>query len=91
MSPAKHERIAHVFIIIIHKRSCMRKMAGIPTTKYQCFVLWRKVYMPAIEPMLPPKSANKNKVFSGMRQRCFLAFCLSIPMEANPQILMSKR
>ena len=55
------------------------RIRGIPQTKYQCFVLWRKVHIPRSAPGLPPKSAERNSVRSRMRRAplCFaLAFAL---------------
>ena len=30
--------------------------------KYQCLVLWRKVFIPSVVPKLPPKKATKKAV-----------------------------
>ena len=44
----------------------------------QCFVLCRNICIPMIEPILPPKSAIRKRVFSDMRHWCFLARFLSV-------------
>ena len=59
---------------------CKIKIRGIPYTKYQCLVLWRKVYMPKIQPMLPPIIAMVKRVASGIRKALFLALSLSLYM-----------
>lgn len=57
---------------------------GIPTTKYQCLVLWRKKYIPAHAPRHPPSNPLPKSIFSGIRHaRCF-ALLLSIPMSKKP-------
>ena len=37
------------------------KIKGIPYTKERLLVLWRKVYIPKMEPMLPPITAMIKK------------------------------
>lgn len=34
-------------------------------------------------PIIPPKNDDINKVFSGIRQHCIIAFALSIPNRMN--------
>ena len=60
------------------------KIKGIPYTKERCLVLWRKVYIPKMEPMLPPITAMIKRVASGIRKALFFAFYLSMPIRANP-------
>ena len=64
------------------------KMIGIPYLKEMCNVLWHQNFIPIHAPMLPPKSANKNKQRSLIRQLPFLAFHLSIPKQKNVVKLM---
>ena len=47
---------------------CAVRISGMPTTKYRCRVLWRKRYIPAQQPTLPPSTARRKNVFSGTRQ-----------------------
>ena len=67
---------------------CNIHINGIPTTKYQCFVLCLKRYIPAKVPMLPPSRLTRNKVFSGILYLCFMAFLLSINITNTPAIFM---
>ena len=64
--------------------ACRTRIRGIPTVKYQCLVLWRKTYMPAQVPILPPTMAAKNRVFSEIRHFLCFAFHLSSPIRKNP-------
>lgn len=66
----------------------MSRMSGKPSIKYQCLVLWRKISIPSIEPRLPPMIAIENRVASGIRKAFLRAFRLSIPIKANPIILV---
>lgn len=59
---------------------CRIRIRGIPYTKCQCLVLWRKVYMPAMQPMHPPIIAIAKRVASGTRKALFLALSLSVYM-----------
>lgn len=60
------------------------RISGMKTTKYQCFVLCLKTYIPSHVPRLPPMMLAKNRAFSETLQTCFFALCLSIPMSKNP-------
>jgi len=60
---------------------------GIPIVKMRCLVLCLKVYIPKMEPKLPPIIAIKKRVASGMRQLRLMARFLSIPIRENPSIL----
>ena len=67
------------------------KIKGIPTTKYQCFVLWRNKYIPAHVPILPPSRLTMNNVRSGIRKRCLIARLLSEYITYNPTMFISSR
>ncbi len=67
------------------------KIAGIPTTKYQCFVLSWKVRIPIMQPTLPPITAVRKNVDSRTRQRFLTALRLSMPIMAKPVRLMTAR
>jgi len=66
------------------RTTCNINIAGIPYTKEKCLVLWRKVYIPAMDPMLPPISATIKRVASGIRKAPLIALRLSIPIMRNP-------
>ena len=52
---------------------------GIPYLNFLCIVLWCHTFIPRNAPMLPPITARKSKVNSGIRHLFFLAFSLSMP------------
>ena len=57
---------------------CNTIITGIPIKNLGFFVLWWKVYIPAIAPMLPPIKAKVNSVDSFILHLSFSAFFLSI-------------
>jgi hypothetical protein len=59
-------------------------MTGMPIVNEACFVLWRKINMPAIEPILPPRTAVRKRVFSGILHFLRFALDLSIPIRRKP-------
>ena len=71
--------------------TCNINIAGIPTTKYQCFVLCLNRYIPAHVPKLPPKKLIRNSLFSGILHVCRFAFALSTPIATKPMVFMSIR
>ena len=68
---------------------CSTSITGMPMVKRRCFVLCRNRYIPAREPMLPPKIAARKRVFSEIRQRPRRAFHLSMPISASARRLIS--
>lgn len=69
-------------------KTCNTRIKGIPITKYQCFVLCRKAYIPVQVPMLPPRILHINRLFSGIRHWFLIAFFLSAPINRKPTMLM---
>lgn len=73
------------------RRSWTIKMAGIPIVKERCFVLWWKKRIPNQAPMLPPRMAERNSVFSGIRHLWWLALYLSAPNRNRADMFMRIR
>ena len=71
--------------------ACTAKINGIPTTKYQCLVLWWNRYMPAHAPALPPSRAAPNSAASGTRHWCRLARRLSSAIISSAAALIITR
>ncbi len=70
---------------------CMISMAGIPVTKYQCFVLCLNRYIPAHVPILPPNKLTRKSIFSGILHAWCFALDLSMPITAIPMIFIIRR
>lgn len=65
---------------LLPKAAAQPRIASIPITNDLCFVLCRNSCIPQMDPMLPPKIAERNSVFSGIRHAPVCAFFLSMPM-----------
>ena len=65
------------FIINIKSSTWHTIIAGMPHTKYQCFVLCLQSLIPRNVPALPPIRANVNRVFSEILHSFLFAFFLS--------------
>lgn len=63
-------------------------MTGNPIKNCGFFVLWWKVYIPTMPPMVPPNSANINNVISLILHLPYCAFLLSIHMAKNARRLI---
>lgn len=66
------------------KATSINRIKGMKTTKYQCFVLCLKTYIPRVVPNAPPIKATKNKLASLILHAPRLARDLSIPIKENP-------
>ena len=70
---------------------CIARITGMPTVNRGFRVLCRNRSIPARAPMLPPTTADRMSVPSGMRQRPSRARRLSTPNSTKDTILMISR
>ena len=63
------DQMTYLLMAYARTAACATTRRGKNNRKYQCFVLWRKIHIPAVPPSAPKSSAERKRTFSGILLR----------------------